>query len=86
MNIALLLSVFSFFAQNKDTIKQVVTSVETLIPEAPGNQKAQAVKTFIGAAMGIEGEIEQAWPLVAPIFNLFVAHTKHPVAAVPAPQ
>jgi hypothetical protein len=39
------------------------------------------VKDFIGQAMAIEAQMEAAWPIVAPIFNLFVAAVKAPKAA-----
>ncbi len=84
MNIAVVLSVFNFLAQNKDTIKQVIVSIENLVPDSPGSEKAKAVKGFIATALGIEEQMEQTWPFVAPIFNLFVAHVKS-TPAVPAP-
>lgn len=80
--IALAMQIFAYLTENKDAIKTLILNIEGLIPEAAGSSKAQAVRTFIGTAMGQEAQIEAAWPLVAPIFNLFVAHVK---PAVPAP-
>lgn len=76
------LSVIAYLVANKDTIKQVVLNVEQLIPDAPGAQKAAAVRTFIGSALSIEAQIEAAWPMVAPLFNLFVAEVKKPTSQV----
>ena len=70
------LSVLGFLVQHKDDVKALILQVEQLMGEAAGNEKAQAVKTFIGTALGIEAQLEQAWPLVSPIFNAFVALVK----------
>lgn len=72
--------VISYLAANKDTIKQSIMDIEALIPSAPGNDKASALKGFIAGAVGVEAQIEAAWPFIAPIFNLFVASIKKPVA------
>ena len=70
------LSILAFMYQNRDALKDVVLHIEGLIPDSPGTAKAGAVKQWIGAAMGIEAQMEAAWPLIAPIFNLFVAAAK----------
>lgn len=70
------LQVLVWLEANKDNLKQIIIQIENLIPDAPGNQKAQAVKGAIAAAMGIEAQIEQVWPLVSPIFNALVALVK----------
>ncbi|MFZ6773017.1 hypothetical protein ACO0LB_09925 [Undibacterium sp. SXout7W] len=74
------LQLLTWLEQNKDTIKKIVLQIEALIPDAPGNQKAAAVRGAIASAMNIESGIEQAWPLIQPIFNLIVASVKKPVA------
>ncbi|MFZ6757967.1 hypothetical protein ACO0K9_12230 [Undibacterium sp. Ji50W] len=73
---AAILSIINFLAQNKDQVKQLITSIESLIPDAPGNQKALQVRNFISASLGIEDQFEKAWDLVAPLFNSLVAATK----------
>jgi hypothetical protein len=83
------LSVISFIAQNRDTLKQIVVSIENLIPDAAGNSKAAAVRDFIGKALDMEAQMEQLWPLVLPFFNLFVADVKTALKATqpqPNPQ
>lgn len=62
--------------QNKDTLKDIILKIQSLIPDAPGNQKALAVRTAIASGMGIEAQIEQVWPLLSPVFNLIVADVK----------
>ena len=72
------LQVISYLAQNKDTIKQTILDIQSLIPDAPGSDKASAIKVFVAAAIGAEAQIEAAWPFIAPIFNMFVASVKKP--------
>lgn len=74
--LATALQIISFLVSNRDAIKQLVLQIEQMAGSLPGNQKAQAVKTAIGAAMGVEAQIEQAWPIVSPVFNLAVAAIK----------
>lgn len=74
--ISTVLQIVSFLAAHKDQIKQLILDIEALMPDAPGNEKAAQVKSFIGAALSIEAQIEQAWSFVGPIFNRFVATTK----------
>ena len=79
--VTLALSIISFLVSNKSQIVQVITEIELLIPDAPGSTKAAAVKSFIATSLGVEAQVEQAWPLVGPIFNALVALVKTPKAA-----
>lgn len=73
---AIFFQIVSFLLANRAQLKQLILDIQGLIPDAPGADKASAVRHFIGAALNIEEKIEAAWPMVAPIFNLFVADTK----------
>jgi len=77
----ILLSVISFFAQNKDAIKTMILDMEALLPNSNGHDKAAQVKNYIAASLGIEAQIETVWPLLAPIFNAFVGTVKSPAVA-----
>ena len=78
------LQIISFLATHREQLKQLVLDLEGLLTD--GSTKAGAVKSFIGAALGVEGQLEAAWPIVAPVFNGFVAHVKKDVpAAVQTP-
>lgn len=70
----------NWFIEHKDDLVKLIKSIESLIPDAPGNEKAAAVRSFIATALGVESTIEKAWPMVAPIFNLFVKDVKSPAA------
>jgi hypothetical protein len=83
--ISVAMQVIGFLVENKDQIKQVVQSIEKLIPDAPGSDKAASVRAFIGKALDVEAQIEAAWPLVAPFFNLFVSVVKGKTTAPAAP-
>jgi hypothetical protein len=72
------LQVILYLVAHKDEIKQLVASLESLAADIPGSQKAQAVKSYIAIALSVESQIEAAWPMVAPFFNLFVASVKKP--------
>jgi phage-related protein len=76
-------SVISFIASHRTQLGELVTNVESMIPDAVGSAKAAAVKGFIGVAMNIEADLEAAWPLVSPIFNFFVHGVKAKPAVVP---
>lgn len=76
MNFSILAQVISFLIANKDVFRQIISGLEELVPDAPGATKAAAVRGIIGDALNIAKEIEAVWPLVLPIFNLFVARTK----------
>ena len=76
--LAAFLQALLFIEANKTTIEQIVLKIESLIPNAPGDQKLLAVRNAIGTAMGVEAQIEQTWPLIAPIFNLIVSAVKKP--------
>ena len=76
--LSIFLQIISYLADNREGIKILVKNIENLIPEAPGNTKAAAVRGAIGTALGIETQIESIWPMVAPIFNLFVSGVKGP--------
>ena len=78
--VTLALSILSFLVSNKSQIVQVITEIELLIPDAPGATKAAAVESFIAASLGAEAQIEQAWPLVGPLFNALVSLVKPPKA------
>ena len=74
--ITAILKILSFLATNKATITHLVTDIEGLIPDAPGDTKAAAVKSFIGTALGVEPQIEAAWAVIGPIFDALVASIK----------
>lgn len=76
MNFSVLSQVISFLVANKEVFGRLVAGIEELVPDAPGATKAAAVRGIIGDALNIAKEIETVWPLVLPIFNLFVARTK----------
>lgn len=76
MNFAVALQVITFLVEHKEDIKKLVLALESLIGDQPGGTKAAAVKQYIGTALNISEQLEQVWPLVAPLFNLFVAATK----------
>lgn len=73
---AIFFQIVSFLFANRAEIKKLIIDIEGLIPDVPGSDKAAAVRGFIGAALNITDQIESAWPMVAPIFNLFVKDTK----------
>lgn len=73
---AIFLQIVSFLVQNRAQIKQLILDIQNLIPDAPGADKAGLVKSFIAASLQVEGQIESAWPFVAPLFNAFVSDTK----------
>jgi hypothetical protein len=70
------LQIIAFLFSNKDTIKQIVIGLEDLAGDLPGSAKAQAVKDFIAKALSIESQVEQSWPIAAPIFNAIVSAIK----------
>ena len=76
MNIQVFLQVLTFLASNREVLKQIVLSIQTLLPDATGSEKASAVKDFIATTMGIESQIEGVWLAVSPFFNRFVASVK----------
>lgn len=82
--ILIAMQIFSFLAENKAAIITLIQTLEQLLADAPGSAKAQAVKDFIAKAMGMEAQMETAWPFVAPIFNLLVATVKVKPASAPA--
>lgn len=73
-----LLTVLAFLVSNRAAIKDLILHVQDLIPDAPGADKAALVKSWIGAAIGAEAQVESVWPLVSPLFNLIVAAVKKP--------
>jgi hypothetical protein len=76
MNLSAIIQLLTFLVDHKDEIKSIVLQIQTLIPDAPGTEKAAIVKSFISKALGIEATIESVWPMVAPVFNLIVAAVK----------
>jgi hypothetical protein len=73
-----ILAIINFLSQNKEQVKQLILSIENLVPDAPGSEKAAQVRNFISASLNIEDQFEKAWALTAPIFNHLVAATKSP--------
>lgn len=73
---AVFFQIISFLVANRAEIKKLILDIQGLIPDAPGAEKAAAVRHFIGATLNISDQIENVWPMVAPIFNLFVSDTK----------
>lgn len=79
MNISVALQIFSFLAANKDTIKQLILSLEQAFIDGAallGPTKADAVKGYIAVATNTAAEIEAVWPVIAPVFNAIVASVK----------
>lgn len=68
--------IVSFLVANRAQIRQLIIDIEGLIPDAPGADKAATVRNFIATALNIGDQINIVWPMVAPIFNLFVADAK----------
>ena len=83
MNLTAVFQIIAFLVSNKAQIKELILSIEALIPDAPGSSKASAVKEFIGTALNISDQIEAVWPVVLPIFNLLVGIVKGPKPAAP---
>ena len=79
--IATVLQITAFLVSNKDSIIKLVLDIQSLIPDAAGADKAAVVKNFIGKALGIEQQLEAAWPLAKPVFDLLVAIVKGKSAA-----
>ena len=82
MNIQIFLQVLTFLATNRDVLKQVVLTLQSLLPDSPGADKASAVKSFIAKTLDIEAQIEAVWPAIAPFFNMFVCSVKTTVQKV----
>lgn len=72
------IQIFNWFIEHREELIKLIKGIESLIPDAPGNEKAAAVRNVIATALGVEATIEKAWPMVAPIFNLFVKDVKTP--------
>ncbi len=69
--------ILAYLATHRDEIKEMILNIQKLFPEpGQGDTKAAAVRGFIAKSLNIEAQIEEAWPLVSGIFNLFVAKTK----------
>ena len=58
-----LLQIIAFLAEHKEQIKKLILDIENLIPTTSGNNKAMIVRNFIATSLGVEAQIEQAWPL-----------------------
>lgn len=78
MNVTVALQILGYLAANKDAIKQLILSIEGIVGEIAGPDKAAIVKQYVATALSVEAQVEQAWPLVAPLFNTFVALVKKP--------
>ena len=78
MNPAFLITeqILEFLWTNRDKVKAIVLGLEGLAEGALGVDKAAAFKSHIGAVLGVEAQIEAAWPMVAPFFNLAVKSIK----------
>ena len=74
----MLLTVLSFMYDHRADIKELVLKIEGLVGDAPGASKAGIARDWIASAMGIESQMEAVWPMVQPIFNLFVGLVKKP--------
>lgn len=72
------LQVLAFIVTNRAQIIDLIKHIEALIPDAPGNEKASAVKVTLGKLLGQEQQLDTVWPMVQPIFNLLVAQVKGP--------
>ena len=70
------LQVFAFIITNRAQIIEIIKGIEELIPDAPGNEKAAAVKNVIATSLAVGDEIDTAWTMVSPIFNRLVALVK----------
>ncbi len=70
------LQVFAFIITNRAQIIEIIKGIEELIPDAPGNEKAAAVKNVIATSLAVGDEIDTAWTMVSPIFNRLVASVK----------
>ena len=70
------MQILRWIVEHRDDLVEMIKTIESLIPEMPGNEKAAAVRNAIGTALSIETQIDKAWPLVAPIFNLLVKDVK----------
>ena len=70
------ITVLAFLASTKDTIKQVVLHLQELLGSGTGSTKAAMFKNWLGVAMNAGDQVEAAWPMIQPIFNMFVAVAK----------
>ncbi|MFZ6653779.1 hypothetical protein [Undibacterium sp. TJN19] len=70
--------IIGFLSEHREQIKKLIVDIESLIPNTPGASKAQLVRNLIATSLGIEAQIEQAWPFVSSLFNDLVAVTKRP--------
>jgi|JI10StandDraft_1071094.scaffolds.fasta_scaffold1803366_2 hypothetical protein len=70
------LQVFAFIITNRAQMIEIIKGIEELIPDAPGNEKAAAVKNVIATSLAVGDEIDTAWTMVSPIFNRLVASVK----------
>ncbi|MFZ6681027.1 hypothetical protein [Undibacterium sp. Tian12W] len=73
-----ILQVIAFLAEHKEQIRKLILDIENLIPATAGNNNALIARNFIATGLGIEAQIEQAWPYVSGLFNDLVAATKRP--------
>jgi hypothetical protein len=66
---------------HREQVNAVILGIEDLMKDAPGDSKAASFRGYLGAMLGMETQIDQAWPIVAPFFNAIVAKAKAPPAA-----
>lgn len=86
MNIKLALSIIGFLITNAAQIRQLVVGIQDAVGDIlPGEDKATAVKDFIGKALDITDRMDAAWAVARPIFDLFVRAWKTAKAAETAP-
>ena len=77
MNATLAFQLFAYLIQHRKEIVDLILQIQDLFPDATGAEKAGVVRQFFGVALGVSDKIEEAWPLIAPVFNLFVAKAKN---------
>ena len=71
--------IIGFLSEHREQIKKLIVDIESLIPNTPGSGKSLLVRNLIATSLGIEAQMEQAWPFVSGLFNDLVAVTKRPV-------
>ena len=76
MQVSLALEIVTYLVKNRKEIADLILQIQDLFPDTPGEEKASVVRKVIGTVLGISDKIEESWPLVSPIFNLFVAKVK----------
>jgi len=78
---SILLSAISWITANKSSIATIISSIEAVIPNAPGDQKSLQLRNAIALAMNLGPEVQTVWTALAPMINFIVSEVK----AAPAP-